>query len=319
MQLVALPRNPVPSGAVVGAFAGYDGAPLRFARWQATRGPARGTICLFTGRGEFIEKYFEVVADLRRRGFAVAAMDWRGQGLSWRALPNRRKGHIADFAEYDRDLLRFMKDIVLPDCPPPFIGLGHSMGGNILLRAAARPGCWFDRLVLTTPMIAFADEKVGYPQPLARAYAEIASVLGFATAYVHGGSDTCEEMGDFRDNPLTSDFERWSRNKAVLEAAPALGLGSPTVGWLRAAYRSCRLVTSAGYAQGVEVPVLMFAAGRDRIVSTRAVEEFGVGLKLGTPLLIPGARHEILQETDPLRQRFWAAFDAYLGVETRVA
>ena len=63
----------------------------------------------------------------------------------------------------------------------------------------------------------------------------------------------------------------------------------------------------------------MFAAGRDRIVSTRAIEELGVRLKLGTTLLIPGARHEILQETDLLRQRFWAAFDAYLGMETHAA
>jgi lysophospholipase len=318
MKLVALPRNPVPSGAIVGAFAGYDGAPLRFARWQATRGPARGTVCLFGGRGEFIEKYFEVVADLRRRGFAVASMDWRGQGLSWRALANRRKGHIVDFAEHERDLLRFMKDIVLPDCPPPLIGLAHSMGGNILLRTAARPGCWFDRLVMTAPMIALSDEKVGYPQPLARAYAEIASALGFGSRYVYGGSDRCEEMGDFADNPLTSDFERWSRNKAVLETEPALGLGAPTIAWLRAAYRTCAVVAAPEFAQRVDVPVLMFAAGRDRIVSTRAIEDLGVGLKLGTPLLIPGARHEILQETDLLRQRFWAAFDAYLGVDAHV-
>jgi predicted alpha/beta hydrolase len=37
-----------------------------------------------------------------QRGFAVAILDWRGQGLSDRALPNARKGHIYDFSEYDR-------------------------------------------------------------------------------------------------------------------------------------------------------------------------------------------------------------------------
>jgi lysophospholipase len=30
---------------------------------------------------------------------------------------------------------------------------------------------------------------------------------------------------------------------------------------------------------------------------------------------MPGSRHEILQESDTIRQRFWAAFDAYMGVE----
>ena len=41
-----------------------------------------GTVCLFQGRAECIERYFEVVNDLRRRGFAVATIDWRGQGGS---------------------------------------------------------------------------------------------------------------------------------------------------------------------------------------------------------------------------------------------
>ena len=95
MDLVSLARNPVPSGAAVGHFKGYDGAPLRFARWEATRSPRRGTIVLFEGRGEFIEKYFEVIADLRRRGFAVAIHDWRGQGGSHRAWRTATRGTSA--------------------------------------------------------------------------------------------------------------------------------------------------------------------------------------------------------------------------------
>lgn len=309
----------MPAGAVVGRFAGYDGAQLRFARWDATRGPRRGTVCLFGGRGEFIEKYFEVIADLRRRGFAVATMDWRGQGGSERALPNPMKGHVRDFSEYDRDLLRFVKDIVLPDCPPPYIALGHSMAGNILLRSAATPGSWFERMVLTAPMIAFAPEKVGYPQGVARCYAESLCLVGLSKAYVKGGGDAPEETTQFEGNPLTSDRERWARARAVLEAAPELGLGSPTVGWLRAAYRSCAALQDRAYPLKVHVPLLAFSAGNDQIVSSRATEDFCVHLKVGTNLLIPGARHELLQEAEPIRRRFWAAFDAYLGVQADAA
>ena len=178
MELVSLAKNPVPSGGTVGAFQGYDGAELRYARWDATRMPRRGTVCLFGGRAEFIEKYFEVIADLRRRGFAVATMDWRGQGGSQRMLANPRKGYVRGFWEYDRDLIRFMKDIVLPDCPPPFIGLGHSMGGNILLRNATMPGLWFERIVLTAPMIAISESCLGTTPNRAAAYAEVASLLG---------------------------------------------------------------------------------------------------------------------------------------------
>lgn len=314
MKLVALAKNPVPGGAVSGELQAPDGARLRFVRWEATRGPRRGTVCLFGGRGEFAEKYFEVVADLRRRGFAVATMDWRGQGGSSRLLPNPRKGHVGSFSDYDADLALFMKEIVLPDCPPPFVALAHSMGANILLRNAARPGSWFERMILTAPMIAFDNAKVGYPQSVARAYAEAGCLLGFSKSYVKGGSDTVVEQGAFEGNKLTSDRERWYRNKAVLDTNPDLGLGSPTVGWLRAAYRSMGLVSAEGYAASVRVPMMIFVAGKDEIVSPRAVEDFAVGLKVGTHVLLPSARHEILQESDSVRLRFWAAFDAYMGL-----
>lgn len=315
MELVSLAKNPIPSGAVVGAFAGYDGAALRFARWEATRSPRRGTVCLFPGRGEYIEKYFEVIADLRRRGFAVAVLDWRGQGGSHRALKNMRKGHINDFAEYDRDLVRFMRDVVLPDCPPPYIALAHSMGGAILLRNAIERSSWFSRMVLVAPMIALNNSRMRFPLRIVRTYAETVAGAGFASAYIQGGVDSPEEMSAFEGNPLTSDRERWARNKAVLDIAPDLALGSPTVGWLRAALRAMERLGSPGYAALVQVPILMFAAGNDQIVSTRAIEDFSVELKVGSTLLIPNARHEILQECESVRQRFWAAFDAYLAIE----
>ena len=59
-----------------------------------------------------------------------------------------------------------------------------------------------------------------------------------------------------------------------------------------------------------------YAAGMDSIVSTQAIEEFALRLKVGTHVLIPQAHHEILQETDEIRQRFWAAFDAYIGPDS---
>jgi lysophospholipase len=319
MDLVALAKNPVPSGAATGFFKGHDGIRLRFARWEATRGPSRGTVCLFQGRGEYIEKYFEVVADLRRRGLAVATMDWRGQGGSERLLANPRKGHVRSFADFDRDLAQFMKQIVLPDCQPPFVALAHSMGGHILLRNATVSGSWFSRMVLSAPMIAIAPKLLGARPPIPRIYAEIVGALGFATLYAPWGSDDALELAPFEGNPQTSDRERYLRNSMVVQAAPRLGLGSPTVGWLRAALRSTARIAAPDYPSRVQVPLLLFAAGMDSFVSTTHIEEFGQRLKVGTHVLIPQSRHEILQETDEVRKDFWAAFDAYLGIDAAVA
>jgi hypothetical protein len=159
MKLVSIPANPVPENVVTGMLKTPDGVGLRFARWEPPAG-RRGTVCIFPGRTEWIEKYFETVRDLRARGFAVAALDWRCQGLSDRRFGDRHKGYVRSFAEYDVDLETFMREIVLPDCPPPFFALGHSMGATVLIRAVSRGHRWFDRMVLSAPMIAVA---VGLP------------------------------------------------------------------------------------------------------------------------------------------------------------
>ena len=99
MRLLSIPANPAPEGAIAGTIATPDGVTLRFARW-ATPADGKGTVCVFTGRGEYIEKYFETVQDLRNRGYAVAALDWRGQGHSARRLDNPFKGHVESFSEY---------------------------------------------------------------------------------------------------------------------------------------------------------------------------------------------------------------------------
>ena len=97
------PGNPLPEGARAGLLRTHDGKKLRYARFDATERPLKGTVVLLPGRNESIEKYFETIADLTRRGLAVATLDWRGQGLSDRLLRNRERGHVDRFDSYVRD------------------------------------------------------------------------------------------------------------------------------------------------------------------------------------------------------------------------
>ena len=199
MKLVSIPANPVPEGAVVAELRTPDGVSLRAAHWPPPPG-RKGTVCLFQGRTECIEKYFEVVRDLRARGFAVAALDWRGQGLSQRALKDPFKGHLNSFSEYDTDLATFMQQMVLPDCPPPYFAIGHSTGGSVLLRAAHGGQRWFERIVLSAPLIRLAQvQMLGFAGPLARAM----HLLGFGRLYVPGGGPEIGALQPFLGNPVT--------------------------------------------------------------------------------------------------------------------
>jgi len=308
MKLVSIPANPVPDNVVSGMLKTPDGMSLRFARFGPPAG-RRGTVCIFPGRTEWIEKYFETIRDLRSRGFAVAILDWRGQGLSDRALADRHKGYVGSFSEYDTDLDTFMRDVVLPDCPPPIFALAHSMGATVVIRAAYRGQRWFDRIVLSTPMLGIA---------LVRSMTVAAGVVwgmrqwGLGAMYLPGRYHGVLDLRSFAGNIFTSDPVRYARNAAVLEAEPALGLGGPTVAWCDAAFRAMRAISDPSYAARIRQPILMVGAGRDAIVSNTAIENFALQLRAGSHLVVSGAQHELLMERDRYRSQFWAAFDAFV-------
>ncbi len=309
-DLIGIQRNPVPTGARAGTFSGFDGLDLRFGLWEPTAGKMSGTVCVFGGRGEFIEKYFETIGDLLRHGFSVATMDWRGQGGSGRLLNNPRKGHVEDFSHFDRDLKVFMRDIVLPDCPQPYFALAHSMGGNILLHAARMKDCWFNRIVAVAPMLGLSD--LPFSTGVLSFLLETSMFCGLGDSYIPGGNDKSLESETFDGNVLTSDQERFMRNKNVLESAPNIGIGSPTVVWVHAALRSMLFINGIEFPTSAHTPTLMFAAANDQVVDGRAIEELAAQLKAGAQIVIEGAQHEILQERDELREQFWAAFDAFI-------
>jgi lysophospholipase len=320
MNFVSIPGNPCPDGAVTGMIETPDGVTLRFARWDSpatAKGDVKGTVCVFTGRGEFIEKYFETVGELRRRGFAVATMDWRGQGHSSRQLPDPRKGHVANFQDFEIDLETFMRRVVLPACPPPYYALAHSMGGAALLRAAHSGRRWFERMVLVAPLIDLPQPRSAWPL---RMLMRMLRLAGLGDSYIPGSNVDRTRASGFPGNPLTTDPKRYARNAAISEQDPTLGIGSPSVAWLDAAFDTMVGFRAADYPSRIVAPVLMVAAGADTVVSAAAVKAFAARLPAGSHLVIDGARHEILQEADSHRAQFWAAFDGFVpGARARTA
>jgi lysophospholipase len=306
MTLVSTSGNLIPDGAIAGKFKTPDGIDLRFARWDSLE-RNRGTVCVFQGRTEFIEKYFETVNELRQRGFAVATMDWRGQGHSSRQLPDPRKGYVKDFSEFEADVDAFMRQVVLPNCPQPYFALAHSMGGGALVRVAHSGKQKFERYVFSSPMIDLAGFGGSFA---ARVLARALRLAGRGEQYVPGGNGNLREP--FKGNKLTSDPGRFARNDTILKDHPTLGIGSSTVAWVNAAFDAIDAFREAGYVEQIAQPVLILGAGDDRIVSTEAGKEFAKRLPNGSHRVIEGSQHEILQETNAVRAQFWNAFGAFI-------
>jgi lysophospholipase len=121
-----------------------------------------------------------------------------------------------------------------------------------------------------------------------------------------------DEPPTFEGNVLTSDPERFRRNAAIYEQHPELGLGAPSVAWVNAACKAAAMATDSEFLAQIHVPVLFVAAGADRVVSTRAIEDCARRMRSASLLTIDGARHEILQEADVYREQMLAATKAFM-------
>jgi lysophospholipase len=284
-----------------------DKRAIRYGIWYGQKEPRRGSILLLNGRREFMEKYTETIGELIERGFDVYSMDWRGQGLSTRMLADRHKGFIEDFDVYLNDLKLFVSNRVIPNAIGPVMILAHSMGGHMALRFIHDHPGMADRMVLTAPMIdIFGSSLTRWG---ARFISRAANKAGFNRTYVFGsGIDTDEK---FEGNNLTSDPVRFMATAKKIEENPDLALGGVTFGWVSAALKSIDILRNPRFAEQIGTPILMISAGEDRIVSNTAQKKICSLLPNCRFMEIPGARHEILVETDAVRSVFWHEFDRF--------
>lgn len=288
-----------------------DGLQIRWGYLPPPSPAPRGSVVLLNGRTEYLEKYGETADDLNQRGFAVYSMDWRGQGLSDRLVANRLKGHVGRFEDYLDDLERFINLVEHHGAPQPLILMGHSMGGHIGIRFIRECRHPFERAVLTSPMLDI--ELPAVPWRLLRGYVRMAEHLGFRRAFAPGGAAYEQKDRIFANNPLTSDRERFQRRLEDLRADPRLALGGVTYGWLKAAFDSIERVALPEFARGLTLPLLIVRATEDRIVGRKAQKRFCRRAPDCRLVDIPGAKHELLVETDAKRRIFWQAFDHFVA------
>lgn len=306
--LVSTPDAPVPPGGAAEWFRGAGGAQLRAALF-VPEGRPRGSIVLSGGRVEWLEKYYEVIGEFLERGFVVLTHDWRGQGLSVRELADRHKSHVRSWTTYLEDYQALLRTFEAR-LPKPWVAVSHSMGGCVTLLALAQGERRFVGAVLSAPMLGV--QLGGRSVRQATLMTRLQMSLGRGSRYVLG------QPGDpfannFETNILTHDRARYARNRGLLDAEPELALGGPTWAWLNFALRATAYLARPDRLRGITIPVTILQAEDDRLVVNAAQDAAARHLPQGKLIRVPGASHEILMETDPMRKIFLRAFDALTG------
>lgn len=309
MSLTHTPGNAPPENITSGHVLTSDGLALRYALARP-KGRTRGTVVVLQGRGDFIERYFETFRELTARGFCVASFDWRGQGASQRLQADPLISNVPNFRLYADDLRSVMEKVVRKELPGPYFALAHSMGGCILLDALTREA-WFERALLTSPML---DVNTGrWPRSLAHLVARVMFWLGLGNMLAPGRPKRALGPNDFQGNVLTSDKLRYDRDQRTLIAAPHLGIGPVTIGWMHAAFRAMAALARLPEGTRLKCPVLILAAAREYVTRSEACRAFARRVANAACIVVGESRHEILMERDGVRAQFWAAFDSFIG------
>lgn len=267
-----------------------DGTRLRMAVWP--NGP-KGTVLMFPGRTEYVEKYGRVAADLAANGYGMAAFDWRGQGLADRPAHRRDMGHVGSFDEYRQDVAAFLKALEPMDLPKPWFLIGHSMGGCIGLRALY-DGLDVAAAAFTGPM--WGLQMSSLLRTLSPAITTLAGPMGFGKTFAPTTGPW--EPLTFEDNTLTTDRDQFDYMARQTDAHPELALGGPSVTWVKAAlHETGELMDMAP----LDLPTLAIVGSEERVVDIDATRTRMASWPKGSFLSIEGGRHEVLMEAEALR------------------
>ncbi len=276
-----------------GHFAGYDGNPLRFVRYDADR--PRGTVLMLHGLNESTEKYREMIYYFLKDGLSVLIFDQRGHGRSHRAV---KAGlvYVHRFAEYVRDARRAIKG-PLSTCPAPYFLFGHSMGGAVaalLLEYGKHP---FARAILSSPMVrTFRYPHI--PPALVGLACSAVSAIGLGKRGVSIRKKHAREE-DFA-NSCALSRARFDAYASLKQMQPKYASGTITFSWTREAIGVTRHILAKGAPEGVTIPVHIYSAERDHLVEPAEQRELAARLPKGKFIPVAGSKHEIYMASDDI-------------------
>jgi len=241
------------------------------------RSGSLGRVLMIHGYAEHSARYDRTVDLWLDRGLTVARFDLRGHGCS-----EGPRGHVQRFEQYIGDVAALLQHL---DSDPAWRGggrpalFGHSLGGLIATHAAASFGDRVCGVALSSPFYALVLPVSAPLRLLARVAGRLAPGI--------------RQQSGLKGEDLTHDAEL-----ARTYDTDPLRFGHATAGWFVEVQRAQRDLVDV--APRLRAPVLLLAAGDDRVASTDAARRtFGLfGSKDKELDVLPGLYHELLNEPE---------------------
>lgn len=285
-----------PDGGAAHWVTTVDGLKIRVGHW--TGADVKGTVLIFPGRTEYVEKYGDAAREFLDANYATVSIDWRGQGLADRMVGDRRMGHVGKFADYQKDVSAVMAHVKELGLPEPYYMIGHSMGGCIGLRALME-GLPVKAAAFSAPMWGIGLSPV--VRPGAWAVSAVAGAFGKDNVFAPGQPPVSYVLReDFDINTLTKDRDMWDRLVEQLTKYPDLALGGPSIRWLG---ESLREMLRLSNRPSPATPTVTFLGTNEDIVDPQRIKDRMAKWPNGTLHMIDKGEHEVMLEI-PASRRF---------------
>ena len=285
-----------------------DNKKIRLAYWKKDKLNEEivGTVLLQQGHNEFIEKYYECIQELLDRNFNVVCFDWRGQGMSDRMIEDLNKQYIEDFSIHTRDLAYIINEFIYKNFTGPLFGIGHSMGGHLLLLSQRYNQKNFKAIILSAPMLGFKYEKILF------FLSNCMKILSKKNKYFLFSKPNMGKEIPFEQNDLTSDLNRYKRTQKLVRKKPTIRLWGVTNAWVNATKDSLSKMRKKNWYKLIKTPICIINPLCDRVVNPEKTQEMAKNLQNCKIYNIENCEHEILMEKDSLRLDFWKIFDNFI-------
>jgi lysophospholipase len=288
---------PMPQSWSTGMFQVAEGIELEAGYSPVAN--AKGTVILVPGYTAPLELYGAAVASFNEAGYNLAAVAQRGQGRSYRELPDPEKGWMESYGVLAADLAAFIQDTKQRFDGPYFL-YGVSQGAHISMRALAEHELDIEALSVAVPMVEIDTSP--FPYVLAGGVASFYTLTGLGDVYAPGRGQWTPKVINWgaptqcNKNPDTAYLR-----DALFALEPELRSQAPSNRWVMETMRSTSVLKLDESLSKIGLPVLMATAGQDSIVKTDASAKLCERLNMCERNHYPDSSHCIDAEDGAIR------------------
>ena len=274
---IAAGLQPMPENWKWETFSPESDIELRTGRAKTGGEQSKGTVLFIPGYTSMLELYSETFQAFLDGGYDIAGIEYRGQGLSHRDLPNPEKGHVSNYDTLTADIARYVGHLKEDGVEKVYI-YANSMGGHIALRMAGKDQPDVEAYFLLVPMVKI--ETGVFPYGVARVLATFYSQTGLGEAFAPGqkpfipGEEKLGTVSPCMDNAKTAQIRdaHYVRNERYR-------VSGTTNQWVRRTMNSTDEISSAEFLERIDKPFFVVTAGDDKWVSTPAATQMCETLK----------------------------------------